>query len=285
MRKNLIAGGLVLLILAVLVGGFFFARQKATRLPRNDPQWYLRNVQGTREGPVVVLAGDSITHGAVSANYVDMLVERPAMQGYTLVNAGINAQLAYHLVLHLDEVAACEPDYVTILIGTNDANSTLHPDIEAYYVKTWNLPQTPDAEWYRANLATFIIELQTRTDAEIAVLSLPTLGEDPDSVPFERSRTYSAIVKEVAEEAGVTYLPLQETMSAYLRDHSANGKYEYQSYSRMERVSMLKHYILGQSYDQIGAANGFFLHSDPIHLNETGAAMVAGLIEGFVTKR
>jgi lysophospholipase L1-like esterase len=284
MRKTLIAGGLVLLILAVLAGGYTYATQKAIRLPRNDPQWCLENTQGPREGPVVVLAGDSITHGAVSANYVDMLAERPAMQGYTLVNAGINAQLAHHLVLRLGEIAACEPDYVTILIGTNDANSTLHPDFEAYYVKTWDLPQTPDAEWYRANLATLIIGLQTHTDAEIAVLSLPPIGEDPDSVPFERSQTYSAIVKDIAEETGVTYLPLQEAMSVYLRDHPSGGEHDYSSWSRIQTFSILKHHILGQSYDQIGAANGFVLHSDPLHLNETGAAMVADLIERFVAE-
>jgi lysophospholipase L1-like esterase len=276
MRKILIAGGLVLLVLGMLIGAYVHAMQKATRLPQNGPQWYLKNAQGAREGSVVVLAGDSITHGGVSANYVDMLAERPAMQGYTLVNAGINAQLAYHLILHLDEIAACEPDYVTILIGTNDANSTLHPDNEAYYVETWDLPQTPDAEWYRANLTTFITELQTRTDAEIAVLSLPPIGEDPESVQFERAQTYSAIVKETAEETGITYLPLQETMSAYLRDHPANEKHDYRSQSRIQMVSILKHHILGQSYNQIGAANGFVLHSDP--------AMVAGLIEGFVAE-
>jgi lysophospholipase L1-like esterase len=284
MRKTLIAGGLVLLILGVLVAGYLYAMQKATRLPRNNPQWYLENTRGTREGAVVVLAGDSLTHGGVSANYVDLLAERPAMQGYTLVNAGINAQLAYHLVLHLDEIAACEPDYVTILIGTNDANSTLHPDNEAWYVKTWDLPQRPDAEWYRANLTTLIVELQTRTDAEIDVLSLPTIGEDPDTVQFERTQTYSTIVKEIAEETRVTYLPLQETMSAYLRGHPANEKYEYRPNSRLQTISILKHHILGQSYNQIGAANGFVLHSDFLHLNESGAAMVADLIEGFVTE-
>jgi hypothetical protein len=39
---------------------------------------------------------------------------------------------------------------------------------------------------------------------------------------------------------------------------------------------------LGRSPDAISAANGFVLTTDNLHLNGTGAAMIADLIEDFI---
>ena len=75
---------------------------------------------------MVVCIGDSITHGRVSHNYVDLLAGRFRDGNVVFVNAGINSELAWNVVQRLDAVIACKPDVVTVLsYGTNDANATL----------------------------------------------------------------------------------------------------------------------------------------------------------------
>jgi hypothetical protein len=41
---------------------------------------------------------------------------------------------------------------------------------------------------------------------------------------------------------------------------------------------IIKHYFLGQDWDEIARASGFSLHVDYLHLNTAGAQMVADLI-------
>ena len=73
------------------------------RAPENNPGAFLERGRQTTTRTLVVCAGDSITHGVVSANYVEMLERRFAADGYEFVNAGINGQLAYNLLQRLDE--------------------------------------------------------------------------------------------------------------------------------------------------------------------------------------
>ena len=85
------------------------------------PKRFLK--RGRRPGTrtLVVCAGDSITHALMSADYLRMLEQALGDQGYEFVNAGWNGDLAYNLGARLDDIIDCNPDVVTILIGTNDA--------------------------------------------------------------------------------------------------------------------------------------------------------------------
>jgi lysophospholipase L1-like esterase len=279
-----IAAAALIVVVAVMGGMIGYAYRQATKLPRMNPALFLQSPRspGARVAPVVVLVGDSITHGAASANYVDLLAERPGMAGFLLVNAGINGLLSHGVVQRLDEIIRCAPDFITILIGTNDAYALLSEENAQRYVKQWDLPQMPDAVWFRENLVAIIETLQAETAARLAVLSLPTIGEDLDSMAYRRGAEHSRIIKEVAAEKGVTYLPLQERMVDYLRSHPSTQKYPIEEFRRVMYVALAKRYLLGRSYDEIAADNGFLLHPDHLHLSEAGAAMVADLIEGFI---
>jgi len=68
------------------------------------------------------------------------------------VNAGINSQLSYNVLQRIDQVVKCNPDFITILIGTNDAAATLNEKNAARYVKKQNLPRVPHRHWYEENL-------------------------------------------------------------------------------------------------------------------------------------
>ncbi|MFV8052550.1 SGNH/GDSL hydrolase family protein [Mycobacterium sp. 48b] len=71
----------------------------------------------------IVCAGDSITRGKLSADYIAMLRQRPVGERAEFVRAGVNGDLAHNLLQRLDTVIAADPDVVTVLIGTNDARA------------------------------------------------------------------------------------------------------------------------------------------------------------------
>lgn len=277
---------IILIILIIYLVYFFSAVVYLLSLPNNNPKTFLRHKEIACPGRKrIVLIGDSITHGNVSVNYVQMLSERLQKKDgklFDIINAGINSDLSWNVLQRLDDVIACNPDLITILIGTNDANATLNPANEARYIKLQKLPQKPTADWFRSNLEEIISTLQDLTKAKIAVLSLPTIGEDMTTPELKKGQEYSAIIKEVAEQAGVEYLPLCETMSGFLKEHPSKPKFTYTHYFAIMWLQILLHYH-GASYAWLSKKMlGFQFHADFLHLNKQGAAMVVDLIEKFV---
>ncbi len=252
-----------------------YAIPQVDKQPDNNP------ANCTAKGPGqkrVVFVGDSITMGTVSGNYVDMLGERLDADKYDLVNAGINSQLSYNILQRLDEVIACEPDYVFVLIGTNDVNAVILEGNAEGYINGQNLPQPPSAAWYRENMTVIATKLKVETKAQIVLLSLPTVGELPDSHAYQLSAEYSAIVQEVAEDTAVSYLPLHETMDTYLRQQPGIRTGYSEDWLQLVNDGIRRHYLYRQSFNAIGQRNGFLLHTDPLHLNTTGATIIADLL-------
>jgi len=85
-----------------------------------------------------------------------------ARMDMSFVNAGINGQLAYNLLRRLDDIVACRPDVVTILIGTNDVNATFSQAWEDTYRKEQKLPEKPTLAWYRLNVERIIAGCKLR---------------------------------------------------------------------------------------------------------------------------
>jgi lysophospholipase L1-like esterase len=283
-RKIFISGVVCFCILGVaFIGIYKVIEKKVQTLPVNNPVAFLQQGQDAKK-KVLVCIGDSITHGTVSVNYVDMLSSRLANRGIVVVNAGVNSELAYNVAQRLDAIVACKPDYITILIGTNDAAASLGPESSRRYIREMKLPRSPSREWFRENLQKICTELSARTHARIALLSLPPLGEKLDHPAFAASEAYSMVIREVAATQRLTYLPLHENMTILLRNRQPHPRYAYRDDKLLMYIALARHFLLGQSYDEISRANGFVLLTDHMHLNNTGAGMAAGLIENFVTK-
>ncbi|MFW5861507.1 MAG: SGNH/GDSL hydrolase family protein [Spirochaetota bacterium] len=281
MNKYLLVALIILAaIIIFLVAAYAYIYNDAQRLPLNNPTYYVdhRNPDDTRK--VVVCAGDSITHGSVSVNYVDMLQKRLGDK-YIFVNAGINGELAWNLDQRVNQVIACNPDYVTILIGTNDANASMNEKSSKRYIKDMGLPRKPDKQWYRDNLEKLVDKLKKETDARIALLSLPPIGEEPGNDAYERATEYSREVKTVARAIGVTYLPLHEKMTARIVTTAPRVSYNGTTEPAMYKA-LARHYLLGKSFDEIAEINGLIYLTDLLHLNSRGAGEVADLIEGFL---
>ena len=101
---------------------------------------------------------------------------------------------------------------------------------------------------------------------------------------FAASEAYSLVIRGVAAVQRLTYLPLHENMTALLRSRQPHPRHAYRDDEMLMYIALARHFLLGQTYDEISRANGFVLLTDNVHLNNTGAGMAAGLIESFVTK-
>ena len=264
---------------------FFYLFSSATRLPGNTPQAFLKQTADAQK-KVVICIGDSLTHGRVSYNYVDELSRRHLNGAWRFVNAGINSELAYNVLLRIDEIIALRPDYVTVLIGSNDVLASLDEESSRRFIKKWNLPQKPTKEWFRKNLTEIVARLQKETRAEIALLSLPPVTEDTHHTGYKRAREYSDTIRKIADERQLAYLPLNEKLDRAIREKAPGRDPVFIGPERtLMYKAIVRHYLLGQSWNRISEKNGFLFLTDFIHLNAKGATVAADLIDGFIRQR
>lgn len=262
-----------LLLVVGLVMGYVVWRVQQP--PANAPDRIARDPRRR----LVACAGASVTLGRMSESYVALLEARLG-QRFQFANAGRNGDLAYNLLQRIDPVVALRPDVVILQIGTNDVNASLSPELAERYRSLKKLPRTPDREFYRESLVALVRRLRQGTPARVAMLSLPLIGEDLASAENERVRSYNEVLRELAAAEGATYLPLHEAMADRVR---AAGPYVSAPFANRQIVeAMAQRYLLGRSYDQVGARYGYRLLSDGLHLNGAGAAIVADLIAQFL---
>ena len=236
--------------------------------------------QGARRS--VVCIGDSLVRGQVSVDFVDILRERLGVEGFDFFNAGVNGDLSYNVLTRLDVVIARQPDFVIVLVGTNDVNATLTPQMEWGYRVWKRLPQIPRPEWYQANMVRIVRVLKEKTSARIAVTSPPVLGEDLASLANDRIRRYSALLFSLAMQEGVTYLPVHERHEEYLERSGHVAGRPHDPNSMVMWTSLFRHYVLGRDFETVSAENGFVLTTEGLHLNGPGAAIVADVVEAFL---
>jgi acyl-CoA thioesterase-1 len=273
----------VAFIAGVIVCMYGYAWYHANKKPRNNPRAYLRSKAFDQTGKkLVVCIGDSITHGNVRCNYVDILSERLGREGFQFVNAGINSEHAYNVLQRLDEIIECKPDFVTILIGTNDSNKSRTEAGAKKAMRLMRLPQKPTAEWYRTNLIEICWRLKAGTNAGVAILSLPVITEDVNHPAFKHSLEYIEIIKDIAQDEKLTYLPLREKMTEIIRQQPSLTRYSFERRDWLTRKCVAQRFYMKKSWNDIAASNGFRLLIDFVHLNRSGAELVADLIEDFL---
>lgn len=220
--------------------------------------------------------------GQVSVDFVEILRERLGDEGFRFFNAGVNGDLAYNVLRRLDAVIARQPDFVIVVVGTNDVNATLTPRMERGYRIWKRLPEVPRPEWYQENMRHIVRLLKEKTSAQIAVTSPPVLGEDLESLANHRIRTYSALLLAVAMEEGIHYLPVHERHEDYLRTIGHVAGRPHDANSMLMWTSLFRHYVFGRDFESIAAENGFVLTTEGLHLNKSGATIVADVVEAFV---
>ena len=156
---------LLIILFIVLFRVLFIASKLPIKRGFHSPFWYLNERTESTNGQKIpmVCIGDSITHGLVSVNYLDILAKRPQNARLEFINAGINGDLAYNVLVRMDEIIQCQPKYATILIGTNDVHRSFGPFNQRKSVWQKHLSQIPTKAYYQECLEKIIDRLQNET--------------------------------------------------------------------------------------------------------------------------
>jgi acyl-CoA thioesterase I len=233
---------------------------------------------GRRAGTstLVVCVGDSLTAGQLSADWVGVLAERLGPDGYEFVNAGTNSQLAWNVLQRFDEVIACDPDVVTLLVGSNDVLATSSPAHEARYRRFQGLPRRPTLGWYLDNVDRILDRIGTETHAVPLVVELPPLGEDLDSEHNRRVQRYNAALRERCDHRGVACLPLYRHLADLIpAEHRAPPG---AGATGPMVVAATRRLLLRQDWDTISEKHGLRLLTDHVHLNDVAGAVLSDLV-------
>ncbi|MBN8217591.1 MAG: hypothetical protein J0L75_13180 [Spirochaetes bacterium] len=260
---------------------FIWGMRLLFKKPRAYPsESYLRKLRRHPTPHVLACLGDSITQGDLGVSYVRMLEGRWDARALSIVNAGINGDLAESLWRRLDAVIAARPTLVTLLIGTNDVNAAMSPANMRRYIKQGKIAVPSTFERYQEHVRRTLDRVRAETPARVAILSLPFITTElahPVNVLGDR---YSAWLKELASKTGAAYLPLREAQKAFLAERVVPPKYGYADADRL-MVRCVFGRMFGVGWDALSRIHGNPLSVDHLHSNTRTAAMIADLVAGF----
>ena len=229
--------------------------------------------------PVVAVLGASIVRGRASVDFVRML--RQEHLDLAFVNGGVNGRVAWELLQDMDRVMACDPAWAVILVGTNDVQATLSEENRDMTRRSKGLPQDPSPEWFGECLRQVVDRLRA-AGTHVGVCSLPPLGQDLDAPANDAVRRFNEVIREVTDATDTAYLPVHERMAEVI---VRTGREEGPAYTGSWRPgleSLVEHFTLGRSYDDIAKRAGFLLSPDGVHLDTAGARIVANVVGEFL---
>jgi lysophospholipase L1-like esterase len=237
--------------------------------------------------PTLACIGASLTEGTVSANYVELLQKR--FPDFRVVNAGANGDLAWNTLQRLDKVIDLQPDFVFMLLGTNDVNCTLSERNRLRYLEFNRLPvQFPDMLWYEENYGKIVSRLLEETPAKLALATLPMIGEDLNHEANQRVPKYNEVIARIAQERQATLLPVHEKMVEYLKSHEADRASLPPMLAHRDGIINVSNATAlrkqGMTWNEISARNGLLLTTDCLHLNDTAAEMVAQMVADWLQR-
>jgi lysophospholipase L1-like esterase len=264
-----------LMLFMLLLLGFQTLGDNLMKPPKNYPNPAAIDPQKR----VLICAGDSLTHGNVSYNWVnDLSAQLPNYQAF---NAGINSDLTYTLINRLDDIVALKPHHVNLLTGTNDIVAQSRPLKKSdRYIKAKKIPwgTQPTLLTYEENLTKIITRLKQETTASISLMSLPPIGEDRQHPIYKTVETYNIIVKNIADTEGVIYLPLHETMDEFLQKNNAQSHIPFEKTGAYISKSASMNIFLKWDWDKITAHHQHLLTFDNLHFNSKGGGMIRDLL-------
>jgi lysophospholipase L1-like esterase len=228
----------------------------------------------------LVCFGDSLTEGAIGASYVDILRERlPA--AVRVINAGVNGDTTINLLLRFErDVAPYRPDLVVILVGLNDLTTAYGwPSSRAYYRVIKRVPIALTPALFARAYQRLIAGLRKRTDAQLALCTLTTVGERLDD-PFQvYVEAYSIVIRALAERERLPLIDLRGAFRAALAEEPRDGP-PYHIWTPLLDWAAIG--LRGRTYAELGERRGYRLLCDGAHLAEAGAALVAETMLPFL---
>jgi lysophospholipase L1-like esterase len=249
--------------------------------PKNYPQ--LAAILPNKK--ILVCAGDSITHGNMSYDWVNDLSAQ--LPDYQVFNAGINADLSYTLLYRLDDIIAMKPHHINVLIGGNDIMAQSRPLKKNDRYITFNKiawGTQPSIQSYEENLHHIISRLKKETTASISLMSIAPIGEDVQHPIYKTVENYNKIVKKVADTEGVVYLPLHEKLDTFLQHNQAKSHISFEKTGDYIMKSAYLHFFLRWDWDKITQHHKHLLTFDNLHFNSKGGQIMKDLLLAHLKK-
>jgi lysophospholipase L1-like esterase len=241
------------------------------------------------ETPIVACLGASATAAIGSYDWIRDLAQRPNLASFRFFRFAEGGDLAYNGLERLPDVINCHPDYVITLLGENDVMALISPKHARFVHLTKRLPDEPSPQWFREMMQAVVRRLKSETTAAIALCSLIPVGEDPTSTnPFQaeanrRVEEYSTILKDIACEEGVGYIPFYERIHELIL---ASPGRAFTSFDFLPLYrDVFRQFVLHKSHDEIGQMEGWRFHRDGIHLNSKSGILLADLVQEFLSTR
>jgi len=302
---NLSLVALILVVLAVVSGVTW---ESITRPPVNNPAAFLaRAREMSPPRPVLVCLGDSLTHGRVSDDWTMKIPSRVAekmkfdpptkadfMDPIWVVNAGQNSITSFVILQErLQAALACYPDYIMVMIGSNDVLAMHSPSVSREKVHTFFLPEEPSMPVLKKNL-TAIVDFITKASpkTELALCTLPPMGEDIGDSINKLVKQANEIVHDVVDtynnknpttaggSSKVTVLEVGERLQSEIMQRNKASK-SAMSIAMMVPLALIMiplRVFLGMSWKSMtGLSGGSILH-DTLHLNEDGGDVIADIV-------
>lgn len=268
----------IILILVVLAVWFKQFEKSYFNKPPDYPEFSKLNRDGK---PIFIAFGDSLTQGNMSANWVNILKEkRPDIQ---FLNAGMNADLTYTLLNRIDDIVACQPHIISLIIGSNDVMATLTPARMKRYYDLGKITEDANYEGFISNYREIIEILTSQTTAKIMVASLPPITEDFTFEGNIKADKYSETIKEFAHDYDLIYIPFREKLKENMPLKS-DQIVDFNNADNIIRITIFKRVILGQSWNEIAASRKAKYMTDNIHLNDDAADILAKMINTEIEK-
>lgn len=229
----------------------------------------------------IACLGDSLTNGRVSYNWIKEL--RKEMKDVYFYNFGKDGDLAFNGLERITEVTSVDPDYIFVLLWTNDVNASMNsPEAMAYYTKNKHLPRNPTLTWYLECMEEILQKLREKTHARIIVMSIPILGEDLSHEANKKVEKYNAELRKICEWNNVTYLDFHRKLVEYLENHTLNNPVALLEEFSMMKKALFRRFVLFQDWNTISHKHWLLLTTDTIHLNMTSGKMLAECVKNEI---
>jgi lysophospholipase L1-like esterase len=240
------------------------------KLPSNYPSRSKVQYNST----LLVTLGDSITQGNMSAHWQQHLT----LENFQVMNAGVNGDLVQTALRRLDHVIACKPQYISIMLGTNDALAMLSPERYNRYIAKGKISSEVSLEAFKGQFGYMLERLTQETEAQILVLSIPPITEHKGYKANALLSNFRQITKEVCAQFRIEYVPFGEQLESELPDTNPQLEDFAQSLSLQKKATRL-YYFLGSTWNQISANRHARFLTDNVHLNETAAIKLAEMVQ------
>ena len=276
---------LILVAIAVIfiAAIYFYVSSIITTPPKGRAIDFLKSNNSPIKGRIIACIGDSLTHGNIGVCWVDSI--RQEFPEDIILNEGINGDVVWQVHQRLEQILACKPDIVTIMIGSNDVMASFNKNSGERYKKNSKLPEVPTFERYKELLPELIDRL--KNVPEVSICTLPPIGEYKNSVINNYIKKFNDFIIATAVDKNIILLPVSDSIWDELdnRDYPLRNDYNPKTITLIRRIfgGIFHHYILNISWKKISKSKGQWILFDQIHLNERGAFEVFNLVKKYIS--